>query len=968
MNRAEEFRSCFQHESALVMNSKRQAQKESLRIAAVVMLLMVPVWLLVTWSQAKNSYEKQRIQINQIVRIRVDSLDHAITRLKAELKQLQAFIHNHDIDSPEAFAASFDAVAIGMQADSAWVQAYQVIDNGIITHNFPYLGNEVATGLNLLNHPSPEVSNDLRWVMQNRELRLTGPRILVQGEIGLIFRSPAATERNPNRTAAIVVRLDLLLSEVGIPGDRDSLMFAIRRGNESPFSGHSKVFDLSPEIVEYQIINQVWQLAAAPKNGWNQGWLHSVLFFGGNGAAMLALAGVLTYGIAFRQQQLTMSLRQRTEELTAVQDQLGRDVELLSAAEAQWRFSETRFRTIFEQAAIGVATIDSQSLKFQQANRCTEGIFGYSLSALQDLTLQQMIHPEDLESCSESLRRLLNGDIQEYTIEHRCVRSDKSQIWVNQTASRISTQPDTKPSLIVLFEDIHHRKTVEQRLQVLADSLPGLLLYVDRSLVIQFVNKMGEKWHARGVSHAADDMLGRQLVEVISPEHYELVHPWVERALNGETVEFATPQRLVNGEPMFRSVIYAPHHAEDGTVPGFFALVMDITDRRRAELKRDELERQLTEAQKLEAVGTLAGGIAHDFNNMLQVILGYSDILLMHRSDEIVIVEQLTAIRNAAQRSSDLTQQLLAFARKQATAPSTLNLNEAVPRMLRLMRRVVSEEIELTWHASDELWPILIDHAQWDQIVANLILNSRDAIQSHGRIELSAQNLPALIQANSEFVRSSPGDGVVFTISDNGRGMDDVTQARMFEPFFTTKDLGKGTGLGLSTVYGIVDKHDGAISVTSSEGHGTTIKICFPKCEPFEQHKSRGIDVQSNAVGATTILLVEDEPLVLNLGKSLLKTLGYTVIVARSAAEAIGIAEQAPIGLLITDVIMPDLNGQDLATAIVRLQPRVRVLYMSGFANEVLIQRGIDTSNLCFLQKPFSPGELANCVRDLLPG
>jgi len=950
------------------MNSTRQPQKEALRIAAMVMLLMVPVWLLITWSQAQNFHQKQRSQINQILQLHVDSLNRTVRRLKEELKELHEFMRKHDTKSPEAFAVAFESVASGMRADSVWVQAYQINDSGIVTHNFPIRGNEAATGMNMLKHPDPDVSRDLRWVMENHELRLTGPRRLIQGETGLLFRGPAETQEHPNRTVVIVVRLEPFLSEVGIPDNHDALMIAIRRSDEPPCSGSSKVFESSPEIVEYQIINQVWQLAAVPKAGWNQGLLKSALFFGGNGGVILGLAGVLTYVIAFRQQQLTLSLRQRTDELIAAHGQLGRDVELLSIAESQWRFSETRFRAIFEQAAIGVATIDSQSLRFRQANRCAEGILGYSASALETLTLQQIIHPEDLESCSESLRRLLNGDIQEYTIEHRCVRSDKSQIWVNQTASRISTETDTKPSLIVLFEDIHHRKSIEQRLQVLADSLPGLLLYIDSSLVIQFVNKMGESWHARGLSHAADEMLGRHLLEVITPEHYQLVYPWIERALKGESVEFVTPQRLVNGEPMFRSVIYAPHHAEDGTVPGFFALVMDITDRRQAELKRDELERQLTEAQKLEAVGTLAGGIAHDFNNMLQVILGYSDILLMHRGSEAVIVEQLTAIRNAARRSSDLTQQLLAFARKQSTSPAALKLNEAVPRMLRLMRRVVSEEIELTWRAPDDLWPILIDPAQWDQIIANLIVNSRDAIQSHGRIELTAQNLPALIQSESEFVRSSPGDCVVFTISDNGCGMDEVTQARIFEPFFTTKDLGKGTGLGLSTVYGIVDKHDGTISVTSSEGVGTTIRICFPKSEPREERTSPGLDVPLLAMGATTILLVEDEPLVLDLGKSLLKTLGYTVIVARSATEAIEIAGQSPIHLLITDVIMPDMNGQDLATLIVRLQPRVRVLYISGFANEVLSQRGIDNSDLNFLQKPFSPGELANRVRDLLAG
>ena len=950
------------------MNENASPRKEAYRKVGLVMLLLTPAWLFVTWFQAENAQQQRRQQIRQILRLQADSLNHRLQRLGEELQEMETFMLRHDADSSESFTESFADIASGMRADSNWVQAYQIVDDGVITHCFPLQSNKAAIGLNLYAHPVRQVAEDLRVVMQTKNVRLTGPVSLIQGGEGFILRDSATTPNHPRRSIAIVVKFDPFLAIAGIRTIHDLSRIAIRRVGESPFFGSPEVFDAKPETIELQCLNQAWQLAAVPSAGWNPAYFRSALFFGGNGVAILGLAGVLTYLFIFRQQHLTQSLSHRTKELSVAHAQLKRDVQLLSSTEAQLRLSETRFRAVFEQAAIGVAIIDSRTMRFVQTNECAADILGYPVSELNALTLSQVIYSEDLDSCSESLEMLLTGDIQEYSVEYRCVRADGSLIWVNQMVSAISSDTDAAPLLIALFEDIQRRKSIEQRLQILADSLPGLLLYIDRSLVIQFVNEMGEKWHAKGLGPATDDMLGHHLEKVLSREQYKFVAPWIARALNGETVEFVMPEGSPAREPRFRSVIYAPHFAEDGSVPGFFAMVMDITDRRRAELKRDELERHLMEAQKMEAVGTLAGGIAHDFNNMLQVILGYSDMLLMQTQDQPLLAEQITAIRSAARRSSELTHQLLAFARRQSTAPMALNLNEAVPRMLRLMRRVVSEEIELTWNPTPQLWPIFIDPAQWDQVVANLIVNSRDAINGRGKITLTARNLSASETSGSSVGRCASGDCVAFSISDTGCGIDEKTQARIFEPFFTTKELGKGTGLGLSIVYGIVNGHAGVISVTSTRDSGTTFDICFPRSKAHQDESIPGTSVHRQLTGSETILLVEDEPLVLDLGRSLLKKLGYRVIVARSATEAIEIAEQNEVHLLITDVIMPDMNGRDLADAIVNRQNHTRVLFMSGFANDVVQRTDSHEPDIDFLQKPFSPGDLANRIREILAG
>jgi len=951
-----------------LMPDKAPLRTEAFRKAVLVMLLLSPVWILVTWYQARNAQQKQRQQIRTILQLRVDSLDYTLRRLTAELTQLHEFLRQHDTEPPDSLAESFSDVASGMRADSSWVQAYQIIENGVITHCYPIQGNESVLGVNLYESPSRQVSDDLRKVMQSGLMRLTGPRTLIHGGTGMILRGAGTTADHPDRTVAIIVRLDPFLSESGIRNEDNSLMIAIGNEADVPFFGDRKVFDADPEIAGLHSLNQAWQLAIVPSKGWNHAWLRSALYFGGNGSALLGLAGVLTYIIVLRQQDLTRSLQLRTEELFAAQQQLKNDLQLLSTAEAHLRISETRFRAIFEQAAIGAAVIEPHNLRFSEANHSLLRILGYSVSELKTLTLSQIIHPEDDESCRESLSLLMAGNVQEYSIELRCVRRDGSLIWVNQMMSAFKSDDDSPPVLIALFEDIQDRKSVEHRLQVVADSLPGLLLYVDRSLVIQFVNATGDKWHAQGLGPATDDMLGHHIQDVLPPERYEYVLPWIKRALDGETAECMMPELFINGETRFRSIIHSPHYMEDGSVPGFFALVMDITDRRRAELKRDELERHLMEAQKMEAVGTLAGGIAHDFNNMLQVILGHSEMLLLQTRDQPTIAEQISAIQGAARRSSELTHQLLAFARRQTTVKIVVDLNVTVPRMLNLMRRVVSEKVELTWIHVPELWPIIIDPAQLDQIVANLVVNARDSIDGPGTIRLTAFNLPALTSSESSIVRCSPGDCVVFSVSDSGCGIDETSQPRIFEPFFTTKELGKGTGLGLSTVYGIVKAHDGVISVTSTGDSGTTFDICFPRSEIHSEEILRSEVTDPEQYGAATILLVEDESLTLDLGKSLLQRLGYSVIAAQSAAEAISVAEQTVVHLLVTDVFVHDMSGRDLAEAIVKRQNQARILFLSGFAYDTVLLRDATEFEFAFLQKPFSPGELVNRVRDILAG
>lgn len=403
--------------------------------------------------------------------------------------------------------------------------------------------------------------------------------------------------------------------------------------------------------------------------------------------------------------------------------------------------------------------------------------------------------------------------------------------------------------------------------------------------------------------------------------------------------------------------------------PMLVATIRDITERKQAEKKRQELEQQLAQAQKIESIGRLAGGVAHDFNNMLQVIIGNTSLALDLVSDNDQLHESLAEILHSAQRSAELTRQLLAFARKQTIQPKVMDLNDTVQGMLKMLRRLIGENIELLWIPGNDLWPVKIDPSQLDQVLANLCVNARDAILETGRVTLSTANTTldqTYLQTHAEGI---PGDYVMLTVSDTGHGMDEGTRKHLFEPFFTTKAPGQGTGLGLATVFGIVKQNGGHINAYSELGHGSTFKIYLPRVasgeattlEPAPQSQER-------LRGTETILLVEDELSVLGLAKRILEQHGYRVLSASKPAAAKDLAAGYPdrIDLLITDVIMPEANGRELLNRLLKDRPGLKCLFMSGYTADVIAHRGVLEEGLNFVQKPFSIQSLTRKVREVL--
>ena len=387
--------------------------------------------------------------------------------------------------------------------------------------------------------------------------------------------------------------------------------------------------------------------------------------------------------------------------------------------------------------------------------------------------------------------------------------------------------------------------------------------------------------------------------------------------------------------------------------------------------KRDALEAQLHQAQKMEAIGRLAGGVAHDFNNMLAVIVGYADLALEQTVPDSPLHADLLAIHEAAQRSADLTRQLLAFARKQTIAPKVLDLNDTIAGMLMMLDRLIGEHIALLWKPAAPLWPVNMDPAQIDQIMVNLVVNARDAITGVGKITIETGQVvfdEVYCETHPGF---APGFYVLLAVSDNGCGMDKEVLGQLFDPFFTTKPRGQGTGLGLATVYGIVKQNQGFINVYSEPGQGSTFKIYLPR------HASDQADITAVTpapaappTGAETVLLVEDEEALLKLGQILLEQLGYTVLAADGPNRAIQLAEAhaGVIHLLMTDVIMPDMSGRDLWQRLSALRPSLKCLFISGYTANAIAHHGILDEGVHFLQKPFSKEVLATKLREALQG
>ena len=476
-------------------------------------------------------------------------------------------------------------------------------------------------------------------------------------------------------------------------------------------------------------------------------------------------------------------------------------------------------------------------------------------------------------------------------------------------------------------------------------------------------------------------MLGYSEEELRQKTWSDMTHPddlaadmaSFNRMLAGEIDSYEMEKRFFHKDTtiVFTHLNVSCFRNPDQSVKFIIASLLDITDRKQAEQEKKKLDLQLAQAQKMEAIGTLAGGIAHDFNNMLGVISGRAELGLKKTAPTDLVYKDLEQIHNAAQRSADITRQLLAFARKQTISPRVIDLNHTVGNMIKMLGRLIGEDIDLLWQPADDLWPVKIDPSQLDQILVNLCVNARDAIPDVGKITIETGMKvfdPAYCAVHAGFV---PGEFVLLAVSDDGCGMDRHTLDNLFEPFFTTKETGRGTGLGLATVYGIVKQNNGFINVYSEPEKGTSFRIYFPRhsagMPDTIQEKPAALMPRGSG---ETLLVVEDDGAILDMLETMLKSLNYTILTADSPGRAMALAQShnSRIHMVITDVVMPEMNGRDLAGHISSLYPDIQILFMSGYTANVIAHQGVLDEGVHFIQKPFSMQDMAAKIQEVLGG
>ncbi len=524
--------------------------------------------------------------------------------------------------------------------------------------------------------------------------------------------------------------------------------------------------------------------------------------------------------------------------------------------------------------------------------------------------------------------------------------------------------------------DITERKRIERELQ-LSEQRLRLTLEV-ANIGIWDWNIPNDTWYASPIYYT---MLGYEPVSGISdreiwikrvhPEDREMVLRKIRNVLDLESNEYQYEARMKHADGSYRwhhVIGFVIERDKDNKPIHLTGLRIDINERMKAEAEQESLQAQLTQAQKMEAIGRLAGGVAHDFNNMLGVMIGQTELLLDQTDPTDQIFPALQRIRKAAEKSADLTRQLLAFARKEAISPKILDLNDVVLSMINMLQRIIGEDIHLVWLPGKNLWPVMIDSSQLDQILANLCINARDSIEGIGKVVIETKNntFDAIYcNAHPQFI---PGDFVMLAVNDSGCGMDKEILNTIFEPFFTTKGEGKGTGLGLATVYGIVKQNNGFINVCSEPGHGATFKIYLPRYTAEQPEQKKETKAAPIECGSETILVVEDNVEILKICQIMLEKQGYTVLTASTPSLAIQLVNDyaGTIDLLITDVIMPEMNGRDLAKRVKLRCPDIKQLYMSGYTANVVAHHSVLPRELNFIQKPFSIRELATKVREAM--
>ncbi len=651
------------------------------------------------------------------------------------------------------------------------------------------------------------------------------------------------------------------------------------------------------------------------------------------------------------------------------------DISDIRRAETDLRIVKERMQLALEGANIGTWdwNITTGEVSF---NKQWAEMLGYDLGEIEPqlTSWKKLVHPDDFPHVWDVLNLHFENKTPLYESEHRLRTKDGTWKWIFDAGKVLERNPDGTPIRMTgVHLDITERKAMEDALRAseikfrgMAENLADALFITDTDGVIIYMSPSTRQvfgW-------SPQEMIGRTFIDFLPEDQvaYALTE-FRNCVTSGKRVtSFQLVMKRADGSK-FHGELSASLLMNENHVSGTLGQIRDISERIKAAEEKSKLEDQLHQAQKMEAIGRLAGGVAHDFNNILTGINGYTEIILRGLEPGDPLRTDMLEIKNAGERAAALTAQLLAFSRKQVIAPKVVRPNEILEMSQKMLRRIIGEDVELKFLPARNLGRIKADPSQIDQILVNLAVNARDAMPNGGKLIIETQNV-AIEEAFCEtHLDARPGDYVLLTVSDTGCGMDEETLQNIFEPFFSTKGKDKGTGLGLATVYGIVKQNNGFISVYSEPNVGSTFKVYFPRVqeEAISLMREKSAHLPK---GTETILLVEDEVMVRGLVKKILGQQGYKVLEAANVENAIKIFTETaePIDLLLTDVIMPVMNGRELHHYLAAKRPGLKALFMSGYTENIVAHHGVLDDGVSFIQKPFTIETIARMVRQVLDG
>ena len=659
-------------------------------------------------------------------------------------------------------------------------------------------------------------------------------------------------------------------------------------------------------------------------------------------------------------------VKQLMHELLVHQIQLEMQNEELRSAQQQLDVSQARYFDLYDLAPIGYLTLDDQLL-IKECNLFASSMMGVSRNKLSKVPVSEILLKEDRIVFYENLKTCFELDVPQH-FEMRLLGADGTVFWGSLqvvamkageywiTVTDVSGNKKAETEL--LESEKKFRSIFEQAAMGVARlGLDGAWLEVNQKLCAI-------------LGYPQQSLLSKCCQDLTHPEDLPMFQAAVNQIINNEIISHTSKKRYYrgSGDIVWVKVTISLVRNINNQPDYFISITEDITSQKTEEARQLSLTEQLHQSQKIEAIGNLAGGISHDFNNMLGVILGQAELVINKLEPSNILIKNIETITKAAEHSAKLTRQLLTFARKQTIEPKVLNLNRSVSAMMDMLKRLIGASIKVIWDPAEDLWPVKVDPTQIDQVLANLCINARDAITGSGRISISVKNC-SLDETydTTEAYEIPSGDYVILSVSDDGCGMNEATKTHIFEPFYTTKALGSGTGLGLSFTLGAVKMNAGFINVFSEPRKGTTFNIYFNRVKAAEDVKQEITEVP-RCQATETILLVEDEEMLLEIETAMLENSGYTVLAATGGELAEGLFREhlSEIDLLMTDVIMPEINGMDLAVTLQTLCPQLKVLFMSGYPQEVLGKETNIGTGANFLQKPFSMQALKNKVREVL--